>query len=313
MTSSIPDTALAAAAAVVGSALVEAQRRPVVTTFFDEATFTASHVVADPATRACAIIDSVLDYEAAAGRTSTASADAIIAFVQSEKLTVQWLLETHVHADHLSAAPYLKERLGGDLAIGRHIVAVQEVFGKVFNEGTEFRRDGSQFDRLFDDGDSFRIGELDTVVMHVPGHTPACLAYVVGDAVFPGDTLFMPDYGTARCDFPGGSARTLYRSIHRLLSLPNATRVFLCHDYKAPPDRAVFAWETTIGAERTGNIHVRDGVSEDQFVALRTQRDATLSMPRLILPSVQVNMNGGRLPAPQDNGVSYLKVPLNAL
>ena len=288
---------------------------PNVRGFFDPATATWTYVVwsaSDPA-KHCAIIDSVLDYDAASGRTSTGSADAIIAFVRAEGLTVRWLLETHAHADHLSAAPYLQDELGGDLAIGRQIVAVQDVFGKVFNEGTAFRRDGSQFDRLFEDGDRFRIGELEAVVLHVPGHTPACLAYVVGDAVFAGDTLFMPDYGTARCDFPGGSARTLYRSIHRLLALPEAARVFLCHDYKAPPGRTEFAWETTIGAERDGNVHVRDGVSEDAFVAMRTQRDATLSMPKLILPSVQVNMNGGRLPAPEDNGVSYLKVPLNTL
>jgi len=313
MTDAACDPTLDAARVVVETALADARGRPVVKTFFDEATFTASHVVADRQSKVCAIIDSVMDYEAATGRTSTASADAIISYVQSEGLRVQWLLETHAHADHLSAAPYLQERLGGDLAIGRHILTVQDVFGKVFNEGSDFRRDGSQFDRLFDDGDTFRIGELETVVMHVPGHTPACLAYVVGDAIFAGDTLFMPDYGTARCDFPGGSARTLYRSIHRLLSLPDPARVFLCHDYKAPPARAEFAWETTIGAERIGNIHVCDGITEDAFVAMRTQRDATLAMPRLILPSVQVNMNGGRLPAPEDNGVSYLKVPLNAL
>ena len=313
MTQSAPDPARDKAAAVVDRALAEARRRPEVKTFFDEATFTASHVVVDPLTRTCAVIDSVLDYDAASGRTSTASADAVIAFVQAEGLTVRWLLETHAHADHLSAAPYLQERLGGELAIGQHIVAVQEVFGKVFNEGTEFRRDGSQFDRLFEDGEAFGIGDLEAVVMHVPGHTPACLAYVVGDAVFAGDTLFMPDFGTARCDFPGGSARTLYRSIHRLLSWPDAARVFLCHDYKAPPGRTEYAWETTIEAERAGNIHVREGVTEDEFVSMRTQRDATLSMPKLILPSVQVNMNGGRPPAPEDNGVSYLKVPLNAL
>lgn len=307
------DTALALARDVITRAFAEPGCRPEVTTFFDEATFTASHVVADPVTRHCAVIDSVLDYDAASGRTSTASADAIIGFVKTQGLTVQWLLETHAHADHLSAAPHLQEALGGKLAIGRQIVAVQEVFGKVFNEGTAFRRDGSQFDRLFDDGDTFQVGELETVVLHVPGHTPACLAYVIGDAVFAGDTLFMPDYGTARCDFPGGSARTLYRSIQRLLSLPTEARLFLCHDYKAPPSRTEFAWETTIEAERAENIHLRGGVSEDDFVAMRSARDSTLSMPKLILPSVQVNMNGGRLPAPEDNGVRYLKVPLNTL
>jgi glyoxylase-like metal-dependent hydrolase (beta-lactamase superfamily II) len=308
-----PDLARDHAAQVIGAALADAGRRPVVKSFFDEATFTVSHVVRDPGSRAAAIIDSVLDYDPAAGRTANTSADALIDYVKSEDLEVRWLLETHAHADHLSAAPYLQERLGGQLAIGHEILTVQEVFGKIFNEGTEFRRDGSQFDQLFNDGDRFSIGGLEATVLHVPGHTPACLAYVIGDAVFLGDTLFMPDYGTARCDFPGGDARTLYRSIHRLTSLPDETRVFLCHDYKAPPGRTEFAWQTTIGAERTGNIHVRDGVTEDEFVAMRTQRDATLSMPRLILPSVQVNMNGGRLPPPEDNGVRYLKVPLNAL
>lgn len=308
-----PDLARDHAAQVIGAALADAGRRPVVKSFFDEATFTVSHVVRDPGSRAAAIIDSVLDYDPATGRTANTSADALIDYVKSEDLEVRWLLETHAHADHLSAAPYLQERLGGQLAIGHEILTVQDVFGKIFNEGTEFRRDGSQFDQLFNDGDRFSIGGLEATVLHVPGHTPACLAYVIGDAVFPGDTLFMPDYGTARCDFPGGDARTLYRSIHRLTSLPDETRVFLCHDYKAPPGRTEFAWQTTIGAERTGNIHVRDGVTEDEFVAMRTQRDATLSMPRLILPSVQVNMNGGRLPPPEDNGVRYLKVPLNAL
>ena len=281
--------------------------------FFDEPTNTASYVAWDPATKRAAIIDSVLDFDSAAGRTDTASADAIIAFVKAEGLTIDWLLETHAHADHLSAAPYLQKALGGKIAIGREIIRVQNVFGKIFNAGSEFERDGSEFDHLFDDGDRFTIGEIDAVALHVPGHTPADLAYVVGDAVFTGDPLFMPDYGTARCDFPGGDARTLYRSIHRLTSLPDEARVFLCHDYKAPPGRTEFAWETTIGAQRTGNIHIRDDVSEDEFVAMRTQRDATLPMPKLILPSVQVNMNGGRPPEPEDNGVRYLKVPLNAL
>jgi glyoxylase-like metal-dependent hydrolase (beta-lactamase superfamily II) len=313
MNPSRPDPALAVATGIVETARSNPALRPLVRSFFDEETFTVSHVVRDPGSKACAIIDSVLDYDPAAARTSNASADALIDYVRSEGLEVQWLLETHAHADHLSAAPYLQEQLGGQLAIGRDILTVQEVFGKIFNEGTEFRRDGSQFDQLFNDGDRFRIGGLEAVVLHVPGHTPACLAYVIGDAVFPGDTMFMPDYGTARCDFPGGDARTLYRSIHRLTTLPDAARVFLCHDYKAPPGRTEFAWETTIGAQRTGNIHVRDGVSEDELVAMRTQRDATLAMPRLILPSVQVNMNGGQLPAPEDNGVRYLKVPLNAL
>lgn len=313
MSSTPADPARDHASDMVRAALEAPARCPVVESFFDEQTFTVSHVVRDPGSNACAIIDSVLDYDPASGRTSTGSADAIADYVRREGLGVQWLLETHAHADHLSAAPYLQEKLGGRLAIGREITKVQDVFGKIFNEGSEFQRDGSQFDQLFQDGDRFSIGGLEAVVLHVPGHTPACLAYVVGDAVFPGDTLFMPDYGSARCDFPGGDARTLYRSIRRLTSLPDEARVFLCHDYKAPPGRAEFAWETTIGAQRVGNIHVRDGVSEEEFVALRTARDATLPMPRLILPSVQVNMRGGDLPPAEDNGVRYLKIPLNAL
>lgn len=313
MPRSTADPARDRAAEVVQAALSDRMRRPIVTSFFDEATYTISHVVRDPGSNACAIIDSVLDYDAASGRTSTGSADALIAYVRAEGLTVEWLLETHAHADHLSAAPYLQAALGGRMAIGGEIVQVQQAFGEIFNEDAAFLRDGSQFDRLFRDGDSFTIGGLEAMVLHVPGHTPACLAYVIGDAVFPGDTLFMPDYGTARCDFPGGDARTLYRSIHRLTSLPDEARVFLCHDYMAPPGRTTYAWETTIGAERTGNIHIRDGVSEDEFVAMRTARDATLSMPKLILPSVQVNMNGGQLPPAEDNGVRYLKVPLNLL
>lgn len=309
----MPDPARDHAASVIQAALSDSVKRPVVKSFFDEATFTISHVVHDPATRRAALIDSVLDFDQPSGRTSHASADALAAHVEAEDLAVDWILETHAHADHLSAAPYLQDKLGGRLAIGHEILTVQDVFGKIFNEGTEFRRDGSQFDQLFHDGDRFALGSLEATVLHVPGHTPACLAYVIGDAVFPGDTLFMPDYGTARCDFPGGDARTLYRSIQRLLSLPDEGRVFLCHDYKAPPGRTEFAWETTIGAERTGNIHVREGISEDEFVVMRTQRDATLAMPRLILPSVQVNMNGGRPPAPESNGTRYLKLPLNLL
>jgi len=313
MTLTPADPARDHASEIVRAALEALARRPIVKSFFDEPTFTVSHVVRDPGSNACAIIDSVLDYDPASGRTSTGSADAIVDYVRREGLEVQWLLETHAHADHLSAAPYLQEKLGGRLAIGREITRVQDVFGEIFNEGPEFQRDGSQFDQLFQDGDRFSIGGLEAAVLHVPGHTPACLAYVVGDAVFPGDTLFMPDYGSARCDFPGGDARTLYRSIRRLTSLPDEARVFLCHDYKAPPGRTEFAWETTIGAQRVGNIHVRDGVSEEDFVALRTARDATLPMPRLILPSVQVNMRGGELPPAEDNGVRYLKIPLNAL
>ena len=286
--------------------------RPEVRSFFDEATFTASHVVHDPATRAAAIVDSVLDYDPASGRTGHASADAIVAHVRAEDLTVEWLLETHAHADHLSAAPYLQEQIGGKLAIGREIIRVQEVFGKLFNAGTEFERDGSQFDRLFEDGDGFRLGSIEAAVLHVPGHTPADLAYVIGDAVFPGDTIFMPDFGTARADFPGGDASHLYRSIRRLLALPGEARLFLCHDYKAP-GREAFAWETTIAEERTHNIHVQEGVEEDAFVAMRAARDRTLAMPRLILPSVQVNMRGGHLPEPEENGVRYLKLPIDAV
>ena len=280
--------------------------------FFDEATYTVSYVVHDPATRRAAIIDSVLDFDPASGRTSHKSADMILAYVQTEGLSVDWLLETHAHADHFSAAPYLQGELGGRLAIGAEIVTVQQTFGKLFNAGTEFARDGSDFDRLFKDGDHFAIGELRAMALHVPGHTPADLAYVIGDAVFAGDTLFMPDYGTARTDFPGGDARQLYRSIRRLLSLPDRARLFLCHDYKAP-GRDEYAWETTVAAERAGNIHMHDGVSEDEFVAMRQARDATLAMPRLILPSIQVNMRGGHLPPPEENGVRYLKLPLDAV
>ncbi|MCA1408991.1 MBL fold metallo-hydrolase [Ensifer sp. IC3342] len=306
------DTALSHARDVILAAHGDPSKRPVIKSFFDPATFTISHVVRDAGSNACAIIDSVLDYDPAAGRTMNVSARALIDYVKSESLEVQWLLETHAHADHLSAAPLLQAELGGALAIGREIVRVQEVFGKIFNAGTEFQRDGSQFDQLFQDGDRFKIGGLEATVLHVPGHTPACLAYIIGDAVFPGDTLFMPDYGTARCDFPGGDARQLYRSIQRLMHLPDGARLFMCHDYKAP-GRDEFVWETTVGAERTGNVHVHEGVSEDAFVTMRNERDATLSMPKLILPSVQVNMRGGRLPPPEDNGVQYLKIPVNVL
>ena len=287
-------------------------RAPQVRTFFDEPTFTATHVVHDPETRAAAIIDSVLDFDQPSGRTSTDTADQIIKYVHEQGLTVEWILETHAHADHLSAAPYLQERLGGKIAIGREILTVQSVFGKVFNEGTEFARDGSQFDQLFEDGHSFAVGGIPGIVLHVPGHTPADLAYVIGDAAFVGDTMFMPDYGSARADFPGGDARKLYRSVKRLMELPGETRVFLCHDYKAP-NRNHFVWETTMLAERTGNVHFHEGVSEDEFVKMRTQRDATLEMPRLILPSIQVNIRAGHFPEPEDNGTRYLKLPLNLL
>jgi glyoxylase-like metal-dependent hydrolase (beta-lactamase superfamily II) len=305
------DSALQAAKAQIEAACAVAGK-PVIRTFFDEPTFTATHVVHDPVTRRAAIIDSVLDFDQAAGRTSHASADAIIAYVHEQKLTVDWLLETHAHADHLSDAPYLQQQVGGMLGIGREIVTVQNVFAGIFNEPTSFARDGSQFDRLMSDGETFAIGNLGAIALHVPGHTPACLAYVIGDAVFVGDTLFMPDYGSARADFPGGDARTLFRSIRRLMQLPDETRVFLCHDYKAP-GRETYVWETTIGAERTGNVHVHDGISEDAFATMREARDKTLGMPRLILPSIQVNIRAGHLPEPEANGVSYLKLPLNLL
>lgn len=304
------DSNLALAADQVRAGRAAAAPQPIVESFFDEPTFTASYVVHDPAAKRGAIIDSVLGFDPDSGRTSTAFADSILAYVQREGLTIDWHLETHAHADHLSAAPYLRRTLGGKLAIGRDITTVQTVFGDLFNLGSEFARDGSQFDQLFDDGDRFSIGGIPAIVLHVPGHTPADVAYVIGDAAFIGDTLFMPDYGTARADFPGGDARRLYRSIRRLLSLPDETRVFLCHDYKAP-GREAFAWSTTVGAERTMNVHVREGVSEDEFVAMRVARDATLALPHLILPSVQVNIRGGRLPPPEDNGKRYLKLPID--
>jgi glyoxylase-like metal-dependent hydrolase (beta-lactamase superfamily II) len=285
---------------------------PIVRAFFDAASCTASYVIHDPATGRAAIIDSVADYDPDSGRTSSASADALIAYVQEQGLAVDWLLETHAHADHFSAAPHLQAKLGGKIAIGRHIVHVQQEFGKLFNLGERFGRDAVYFDRLLEDGDRFSVGEIDGIALHVPGHTPVDMAFVIGDAVFTGDTIFMPDYGTARADFPGGDARQLYRSIRRLLSLPDQTRLFLCHDYKAP-DRDDYRWETTVGAQRAGNVHVHDGVSEDEFVAMRQRRDATLGMPRLMLPAIQVNIRGGRLPTAEENGIRYLKIPLDAL
>lgn len=306
------DEALAHASTQVESALVNSAKRPEIKAFFDDFTYTVTYVVHDPATNEAAVVDSVLDYDPNSGRTSYASADAVIDYVKSNNLKVSWLLETHAHADHLSAAPHLQEKLGGKLAIGANIVTVQEVFGKLFNAGTEFQRDGSDFDHLFNDGDTFSIGNLDVTVLHVPGHTPACIAYVVGDAVFVGDTMFMPDYGTARADFPGGDARTLFRSLRRILSLPTDTRLFMCHDY-LPEGRNEYVWETTVAAEREGNVHAHDGISEDEFVAMREGRDKTLAMPRLILPSVQVNMRGGHLPPAEDNGIVYLKMPVNAV
>lgn len=286
--------------------------RPAIASFFDPTTFTVTYVVHDPVSLEAAIVDSVLDFEPNSGRTATHSADKVIAHVTSNNLKVTWLLETHAHADHFSAAPYLQGKLGGKIAIGAEITKVQRVFGALFNAGSAFEHDGSQFDHLFRDGDTFSIGAVPVTVMHVPGHTPACIAYVVGDAVFVGDTMFMPDYGTARADFPGGDARTLFRSLKRILALPPATRLFLCHDY-LPEGRSHYVWETTVAAERAGNIHAHDGIAEDAFVAMREARDAGLAMPRLILPSVQVNMRAGHLPPPDDNGIIYLKLPVNAV
>lgn len=282
---------------------------PEVTAFFDEATNTVSYVVKDPASSSCAVVDSVLDFDYASGRTSFASADRIIDFIASQQLRPEWLIETHVHADHLSASPYIQRKLGGKIGIGDRIAVVQNTFGKIFNEGTEFQRDGSQFDRLFADGDTYRIGNLEARAIHTPGHTPACMTHVIGDVAFVGDTLFMPDGGTARADFPGGDARELFKSIKKVLDLPPKTRLFMCHDYG--PDGREIRWETTVAEERRGNIHVHDGVTEDEFVAMRNARDATLGMPRLIIPSIQVNMKAGRLPEPDDSGTRFLKVPLN--
>jgi glyoxylase-like metal-dependent hydrolase (beta-lactamase superfamily II) len=285
---------------------------PNVQAFFDEATNTISYVVSDPEGRSAAIIDSVLDFDYASGRTDTRSADAIVDHVRSAGLETVWILETHVHADHLSAAPYLQERLGGRIGIGEKITVVQDTFGKVFNEGTEFQRDGSQFDRLFRDGDSFHIGQLRGDVLHTPGHTPACLTYVIGDAAFVGDTLFMPDFGTARCDFPGGSAETMYDSVQRILALPDDTRIFVGHDYKAP-GREDYAWESTVGEQKARNVHVGAGRTREEFVSMRTARDATLGMPKLIIPSLQVNMRAGQMPPADAQGDVFLKVPVNKL
>ncbi|MFW8634212.1 MBL fold metallo-hydrolase [Cribrihabitans pelagius] len=285
---------------------------PVVQAFFDEATNTVSYVVREPEGSACAIIDSVLDFDQAAGRTSTASASRIADWIEAGGLRTEWILESHVHADHLSAAPYLQERLGGQIGIGANITVVQDTFGKVFNEGTEFERDGSQFDRLFVEGDTFMIGQMRGDVLHTPGHTPACMTYVIGDAAFVGDTLFMPDFGTARCDFPGGSSGLLYQSIQKILALPDETRIFVGHDYKAP-GRDEYAWETTVAEERARNIHIGQGRSEAEFTAMRDARDATLGMPKLILPSLQVNMRAGRMPEPDAQGDVFLKIPVNKL
>ncbi|WP_458369837.1 MBL fold metallo-hydrolase [Pseudomonas fluorescens] len=312
MPDSSNDISLNVASQIVERATANDSCRPIVHSFFDPETFTVSHVVRGPDSNECAIIDSVLDFDAASGKTRDCSALAVMKYVEENNLRVGWLLETHVHADHLSAAPLIQSRLGGQIAIGSDIKVVQETFGKLFNAGSPFARDGSQFDHLFVDGESFTVSGLEAIALHVPGHTPACMAYVIGDSVFPGDTLFMPDYGTARCDFPGGDSTTLFKSIQRLLHLPAEARVFLCHDYKAP-GRDHFEWETTIEAQRQSNIHIGNGVSQESFVAMRDARDATLSTPRLMLPSVQINMRGGSFPEPEDNGIRYLKIPLNLL
>ena len=286
--------------------------QPVVTGFFDDATNTISYVVADPATKRCAVIDSLLDFDQASGRTKTESSDRLIAFVRQQQLECEWIIDTHVHADHLTAAPYVRSQLGGKTAIGEKVATVQRVFSKIFNEGQSFHTDGRQFDHLFADDERYRIGSIEACAIHTPGHTPACMSHLIGDALFVGDTIFMPDYGTARCDFPGGDAGTLYDSIQKLFALPDDTRMFLCHDYKAP-GRDEFVWETTVGAQKRSNIHVKVGTSRDEFIAMRTARDATLDMPKLILPSVQVNMRAGNMPPPEDNGQRYMKIPINAL
>lgn len=286
--------------------------KPEVKAFFDEATFTVSYVVKDPDSGNCAIIDSVLDYDPKSGRTDTTSADAIIAHVREHGLKVAWLLETHAHADHLSAAPYIQKELGGTTAIGSHITEVQDVFAKLFNVEKGFQTDGRQFEHLFQDGEEFAIGGITLRAMHTPGHTPACMTYVAEGVAFVGDTLFMPDFGTARADFPGGDARTLYQSIQKVLALPDETTLYMCHDYKAP-GRDEYKWETTVAEEKAHNVHVGAGKTEDEFVAMREARDATLEMPTLILPSVQVNIRAGEMPPAEDNGVSYIKIPINQL
>ena len=285
---------------------------PNITAFFDQASNTISYVVRDPNGSACAIIDSVLDFDFASGRTDTQSADKLINFVTENKLDVQWLLESHVHADHLSAAPYIQMKVGGKIGIGSRITDVQQTFGKIFNEGTEFQRDGSQFDKLFVEGDTFHIGQLRGDVLHTPGHTPACLTYVIEDAAFVGDTLFMPDFGTARCDFPGGSSERLFSSIQKILELPDDTRIFVGHDYKAR-GRDKYAWETTVGEQKKKNIHIKSGKSKDDFVKLRDERDAKLAMPKLIVPSLQVNMRAGNMPEPDEQGDVFIKVPINKM
>lgn len=286
--------------------------KPDVVTWFDPDTFTGTHLVIDPNTRQCAIIDSVLDFDPASGRTSKESADRVIDAVREKNLQVQWIIETHAHADHLSAAPYLKQQLGGKIGIGEKITLVQQTFGKIFNAGTDFQMDGRQFDHLFAEGETYQVGSIPARVFRTPGHTPACMTHVIGDAAFVGDTLFMPDYGSARCDFPGGDAGTLYDSVQRIFELPDETRIFLCHDY-LPEGREEYVLETTVGEQKRENIHLHEGISREQFVKMRTERDATLDMPRLILPSVQVNMRAGQFPPADENGVSYLKLPVDLL
>ncbi|GAA3873907.1 MBL fold metallo-hydrolase [Celeribacter arenosi] len=285
--------------------------KPEVKAFFDPATWTISYVVKDPNSNACAVVDSVMDIDYAAGRITYESADEIIKYVQDNDLKVEWLIETHVHADHLSAAPYIQDKVGGKIGIGEHIVTVQETFGKVFNEGTEFQRDGSQFDRLFKNGDTYKVGSMDCFAMHTPGHTPACMTHTMGDATFTGDTLFMPDGGSARADFPGGDAGILFDSIQKVLALPDDMRLFMCHDYG--PNGRDIEWETTVGAEKEHNIHVGGGKTKADFVKFREERDATLDMPRLIIPSLQVNMRAGELPPADQDGKQFLKVPVNGL
>ena len=286
--------------------------KPKVIPFFDETTNTISYVVADPDTNTCAIIDSLLDYDASSGRTGTKSVDRLIKYVEQSKLTVNWIIDTRVHADHLTAAPYVRDVLGGRTAIGENIVRVQKIYGEIFNEGQTFHTDGSQFDHLFKDGETYTVGNINARAIYTPGHTPACMSHLIGDALFVGDTLFMPDSGTARCDFPGGDAQILYRSIHKLFDLPNETRAFMCHDYKAA-GRDEFAWESTISEQKEKNIHVNRSINEREFIEMRTVRDAKLSMPKLLLPSVQVNMRAGNFPEPEANGKQYLKVPINTV
>ncbi|MEL6956447.1 MAG: MBL fold metallo-hydrolase [Pseudomonadota bacterium] len=286
--------------------------KPDVKGFFDPETYTISYVVTDPDTKKCAIVDSLLDYDSASGRTHTASADKLIAYVRENGLKCEWIIDTHVHADHLTAAPYIRSQIGGKTAIGDQISVVQKVFGTIFNAEQSFHTDGSQFDHLFAPDETYRVGNIEAKAIHTPGHTPACMSHLIGDALFVGDTIFMPDFGTARCDFPGGDAGTLFDSIQTLFALPDETRMFLCHDYMAP-GRDEYVWETTVGEQKRSNIHVKTGTTRDEFIKMRTARDATLDMPKLILPSVQINMRAGEMPPPEDDGKRYMKIPINAL